>query len=417
MCKFLMQKSNLLLIALFVFSLTYFFSCKKEKVENIDVTNLVQNSANPKSNYVINHDFTKISNVTGLPLNWRTYFEKGYTQDIDYDNLSVQWERNSPGKYFFCQTIKLEKNKFYKVSASCEYNINDYGQGGIYIVGPGKGIILGKEEKAFESGIQKLEFVFNSGNDTSFKLILGFLHGMNGSIRFSNVAVKDYVYNEKPVMTSFGKFLVNKLKLSFNQDEFNNSIVKLKDYVNRVLMCEIDSNNLEKQIRRLKSILDPIEYPYFLNNLNELSTIWNGYCQHASLTMGELLNNEFNVPTRQVYMQFQGTGKHQFLEYWNPFSKNWVVIDPYYSCQYTKDNKLLGADQIMLTDLMNDMRTVGIYYYSKDLNELAGLWNSMDELLISSSLYVSYPFATDTIVVRPPNLKVINSYDNITLPE
>jgi hypothetical protein len=81
----------------------------------------------------------------------------------------------------------LEPDRFYKVSVDCDYAIRDYFAGGLYIMDQQMQTILGKAERRYSTGSEKLEFVFKiDKTDTVVNMIMGFIDGMNGSIQFKN---------------------------------------------------------------------------------------------------------------------------------------------------------------------------------------------------------------------------------------
>ena len=72
----------------------------------------------------------------------------------------------------------------------------------------------------------------------------------------------------------------------------------------------------------------------------------NAYCQKSSLSLDEILKL-YKIPVRQIHWQKNCSGIHQFTEYWNPYDKQWKLIDLYYGIRYV-DNELnyLGFEEV-----------------------------------------------------------------------
>ena len=70
-------------------------------------------------------------------------------------------------------------------------------------------------------------------------------------------------------------------------------------------------------------------------------------------------------------MTENGTGFHQFLDYWDPYKRHWVIIDPFYGIQYRdKDLNLMGSEQALeikstigLTELHVEKVEINRFYY------------------------------------------------------
>jgi len=71
------------------------------------------------------------------------------------------------------------------------------------------------------------------------------------------------------------------------------------------------------------------------------------FCQKSALSVSEALIR-MGVKSRQIHMfnLEAGVGDHQFLQYQNPVTGAWAVIDPYYGIYYEKDGKLMGRDDM-----------------------------------------------------------------------
>jgi hypothetical protein len=91
-------------------------------------------------------------------------------------------------------------------------------------------------------------------------------------------------------------------------------------------------------------------------------------------------------------MQFAGIGKHQFQEYWNPFSRRWIIIDPCFNTRYIKNDRLLGDEDFDKSEAPALMVRFGSHYFYDNLDELVDLWQGMDELQVSDYYTITFPF-------------------------
>ncbi|MDH5400618.1 MAG: hypothetical protein OEX02_20865, partial [Cyclobacteriaceae bacterium] len=107
----------------------------------------------------------------------------------------------------------------------------------------------------------------------------------------------------------------------------------------------------------------------------------NGYCQRVSLSLGEVLRS-MGVKSRQLHWQKDGVGFHQFIEYYNPYSDQWIIIDPYYGVKYKdKAGHFLGfegIDQLKRAGTFDLSRIhkieVNRFYFSEE--EIINGWNA-----------------------------------------
>src|SRR5437868_320524 len=243
--------------------------------------------------YINNPDFSINDSNRLFPKYWNYEFGYNSLSGVSYGTNGIQWDRNDNNSYILYQDLKLEPNKFYKVSVLWKYNIRDYNKGGIYITDAQMQNVYGKIESFNSSALDTSVFIFNSGNNSSFKIVLGFQNGMNANVNFQYVSITKYNFTPLIANSDFSQYLLKKLNLSFDKENFDESIRKVTDFINSILLSEIFNVDRAKQVNWLKSHLNSEQYPYFTKNLSELSTIWDSFCQRASLTLDEVLSNEF----------------------------------------------------------------------------------------------------------------------------
>lgn len=324
---------------------------------------------------------------------WQARFSNGVTPSVS--DRGVAWETNSAEPAFIYRRLQLQPNRFYMASVCMTYDIKDDLPGGLYIQDSQLLRVFAKEERLFNSGQETLRVVFNTGDQQNVVLALGFPNGMNASVQFDDVAVVDYQFTAEPVNSTFSNYLFNRLGLAFDQQNFDQSISQIANFVNQTLLCEYvyHGSNCQEQANLILSLIsNRPEYVYYPKNLLEPMTIWEAYCQRSSLSLSEILLNEFRIPSHQVYMVFGGIGEHEFVEYWNPWVKRWIVIDPFFSVRYVGPQGLLGVNGILRASAASEMTPFGEFPFCICYNDLISLWAGMDNLETTKAHYRSYPF-------------------------
>jgi hypothetical protein len=369
-----------------------FNSCKKE---NRCIPPRINEDPPPASNYVQNGNFAISEQHSMVPDNWQAHFEHDVMEFVNFMNGTVAWSRNSGGSYYFSQQVTLNPNKYYKVSIDFYYDIHNHYKGGLYVMDTSFSRILGKSERYAAAGTERLEFVISTNEDTVVNLVFGFLNGMNASALFTNPIITEYDYLPRIQNSDFSNFLVKELKLAFTETRFDKSIQAVSDYVNEILLSEYQNRSVDLDVIYESTIAD--SYPYFMSYLNDLSNINVAYCQKSALSLTEILTNEFNIPVRQIHMQKDGIGFHQFIEYWNPFANKWIIADPYFGMVYSKNDTLLNVSEISMDEFPGVFKRFGEYRFSASDEEAVEFWENTENLQITVDPYLSYPFGNAVI--------------------
>lgn len=320
-----------------------------------------------------------------------------YPGIITHAASGVSFSANTPGSYYINQRILLEAQKFYKVSVKVDYTLNDYSAAGIYLMDTAMQKVKGKVEKVYSSASgDTWQFVFYNRKPGEAMVVIGFLNGINGNALFKEASVQEYTYEPKISSSGFSSHLLEKLQLSFTPSTFDSSLSHIGDYVDMVLLASDRFYDDTVENTLLDEFIDAdSNYKYFNEYRHSPEEVHIGYCQRSSLSLGEILTNEFNIPVRQIYMQFAGIGKHQFLEYWNPFSRRWIIIDPCFNVRYVRDGRLLGAEDLTPAEAPGLMTRFGShYFYGDNLTELVALWQGVDELVVSDYFSLTFPFGS-----------------------
>jgi hypothetical protein len=381
-----------LLAALFVF-LSCASACKKtvDPPENDTVASPVHSIA--ADNLLANSNFDIWSPGEDGLQNWN--IQASHKTTLLRTTTGIQFNGNTTGAYNISQLLKVTKKGFYEVSVTADYTLNDYSPAGIYVMDSSLHDVLGKFEKVYSSGKgESWQFVFYSKKPGTVAVVLGFLNGINGSVNFSDASLSEYKYSPKISGSPFSSHLSTRFPLLFAANQYDTTINRIADYVNAVLLCRYAYYADTAELPVLNTLIgSDTLYAYFNQYRQTPDQITDSYCQKSSLSLGEILTNEFNIPVRQIYMSFGGIGKHQFLEYWNPFEDRWIIIDPCFSTRYEKDNRLLGDEDFDRSTAQNYMVRYGNHYYYQTTDDLVAFWLGMDELIVKDYYTITFPFS------------------------
>ncbi|HXB06001.1 MAG TPA: hypothetical protein VNW04_02765 [Puia sp.] len=314
---------------------------------------------------------------------------------IHSSKFGVELSGNRQGKFIISQRVTLPAKKFYKVSVTADYTLNDFSPVGIYVMDSTMTQTIGEYEKVLSSGSgDTWDFVFYCKKPGPVVLVMGSLNGINGTVRLANASLTEYTYQARIKSDGFSTHLAQKFPLLFTPGQYDSTINRISDYLNSVLLCRYAYFNDTTELPVLDKLIGTdTAYAYFNSYRHALDSITDSYCQKSSLSLGEILTNEFNIPVRQTYMSIGGVGLHQFLEYWNPFAAKWLIIDPCFSARYQKNGKLLGDEDIDKTTAPGYMTRFGQYYYYQTTDELDTLWQQLDILDVKDYYVITFPFS------------------------
>jgi len=346
-------------------------------------------------NLIVNGDFSEWDTHHGVLLDWQTEAaQRGVI--VQQSGGGLSFSANDTGSFYVYQRVSVDKRKFYKATITTDYTINNYFSAGIYIMDSALRSIIGKFERTYSSGSgESWEVVFYSKKQTQVAFVCGFLSGINAHVTFTNAALVEYKYEPRISGSDFSAHLSQKFPLVFTARQYDSTILKISDYVNSVLLCRYAYFDDTTELPILHQMIgsDP-HYAYFNSYRDSLDQIQVGYCQKSSLSLAEILTNEFNIPVRQVHMVFGPEGKHQFQEYWNPFDSKWIAIDPCFNIRYIKNNTLMGVEDFDRADAPTYMVPFGTHFYYTTTDDLIWFWQYMDQLMITDYYSITFPFSS-----------------------
>ena len=175
----------------------------------------------------------------------------------------------------------------------------------------------------FLASCKILKTDFNTRSFKKVAVFLGFEEGINANVSFDSVMVYKgrNKFDYKPAIDQKEIFSIQTKVKKLTQDNFDEQMRNLMGFVNSKLLTR-DRSRLD-YFHSMKEILPTYFKMYLSSPLGEEGS---SYCQRSSLSLSEIMGI-FGVKSKQWHCTGKNGGFHQFIEYYNPYSKKWIVID------------------------------------------------------------------------------------------
>jgi len=178
---------------------------------------------------------------------------------------------------------------------------------------------------------------------------------------FSLIESRDYVNSEADIAISIKKFVQLD---SFDSLHLHQNVILLTKFINSLLITPLvnyynfQGNDVDKEysIQQNQIIRDSLKYVF--NQLMPTSYLQsylalpiketsNAYCVKSSESAHDILD-VFGVMTRQIHFyNVDDVPIHQCFEYWNPYMKKWIIVDPFYGIAYINvSDELIGFEEL-----------------------------------------------------------------------
>lgn len=257
-----------------------------------------------------------------------------------------------------------------------------------------EGSILGYHRKGYSKNnpfSNCLSVKFFSGDNRYVR------HNLNGNYKFCTIEeVSNVVEN---YMFKYANILTQNLPLfPMNEENYHENVLLITKFVNSVLISPINNYYhfegpsasaeeylvLEEKKREINHNVINLYLPnrWFDKFSSEsVRQSPNAYCRKASLSCSDVLR-EFNIPTNQIHFTNDKGGFHQFYEYWNPYLKKFIIVDPFYGITYnSEEGELIGfkeLSKLMSTSKVSEsnLKRVSIEHFYFSLEELQKGWNA-----------------------------------------
>ncbi|HVW60931.1 MAG TPA: hypothetical protein VHC48_12870, partial [Puia sp.] len=239
MVKISFRKKKTLFIRLLWLSLCFvLFSCSKSHDKPSDPDPAPANSLSSDGNLLADGTFEDWDLVNVVLKKWNSSVAAGGIITRSENPSAVRFSANAAGSYYIYQQVSLEARKFYKVSVTADYTLNDYSAAGIYVMDTTMQHVLGKYERVYNSSSgESWQFIFYSRKTLKANVVIGFLNGINGTVLFSGASVQEYSYEPVISASAFSSHLQEKLHLEFLPGTFDSAVSLIGDYVNTVLLA------------------------------------------------------------------------------------------------------------------------------------------------------------------------------------
>jgi len=344
---------------------------------------------------VQNSGFSAGLNESGIPAGWRSFNDSSVLQFSVIPN-GIAMTANTESRSGIFQVIPLKPKTYYRIEAKLADSMYNSREIGFYAENITDSSLIAKWKLGNADNLIRGKLIFNSDNNDSIRLFIGGPEGFAGKIMLDSISIKPIRYEAKPYNSPLGKFLYDHISLNFDNEHFDEAVQNLSVYLNQLYLDSSYSSDLKK----MAGLISPKEgYQYYSGYLQQMDLVKTAYCQRISLSLGEVLQNEFGIPVQQVHMNNGQVGIHQFIQYWHPFRKEWVAIDPYYGFFYQNDGKKLNAGEVQGQSAAEELVSYSTVCFDHNRNELIDLWQTTSlefggiDLLSYpvGDMYVRYP--------------------------
>jgi len=162
-------------------------------------------------------------------------------------------------------------------------------------------------------------------------------------------------------------------------EELDDRVVKITRMINHMYLIQ-DEKSTEAMLFFKSADLDLLQTSYLNKYANEGFVEKNYFYElKSSVSIDEILKL-YRIPVRQLYLQEDCVGRHQFLEYWNKSRGKWEIIDPYYGIRYKdKGGNFMSFEEVQNLALEGSLdesylEKTDVLAYKSDLSELLQHW-------------------------------------------
>lgn len=380
-----MKKTLLLLIILTT------LSCSNNKSKTKPTSEIEQkpNSYTTKGYELLYNEEFLIWDSNAKPTHWKINETVLNPENhvVERAEIDLLLNGHASEKIFISQELKLKPNTDYLVEALVETNVKHYSDSGITV---SQDFPVGKI--IFNAAALKTYKLAFKTNDSSkpVSVSVGFNKPEEGTIMIKSVSVRevnlDFSYYESEVAQYFQK----KLSLNFsNEKDLDKSVETLSKFLSDLLLSRLrkDSVNVQNAqilIPKLKNYTN--ENNYFLKRdlqVMPVEMITHSFVDKQVFGLQQVLK-EFNVGASRIDFLYENNRIHMMLKYFNPYSKEWKYLDPFYNARIFKADGLNN-----LSDSEFELLSLGGLVNSKE--RLKELYSKVT-LIYDRETLMSLPF-------------------------
>jgi hypothetical protein len=287
-----------------------------------------------------------------------------YTPVAGWRGTGVQFVRNAQGRHLLSQTVQVTPNHTYTAQMVYQITATDSRRGGLYIIDPNDGSVIGNDDLNRPSNGWRIATVtFNAGDRTQINLEIGYLAGMNGTAVYDGVTM----FEEDPSLhyqyqTSYRDVI------GIPMMPVDDLVPAISDYVTSLLAAP-------QAYRLAHRDANAATLPYYLYTFLSApdgAGSRSSWCQRTALAVSELLAM-YGVQSRQIHAS---PVQHEFIEYFD--GQKWVVFDPYYGIRYVYNGARLGVADVARVGLGQASIEVPTHehVFLLELGYLTPIWGS-----------------------------------------
>lgn len=260
------------------------------------------------------------------------------------------------------QRVSVIPEKFYVIEGNIDTYEGEKWNVGIWIEGKESLGYHVLESRSFKNPtLVKVKF---HADQDFIDIKLGFQKfGMSEAV-FNNFSLResqDYVNLETDIANSIKKFVQLD---SFDSLHLHQNVIILTEYINSLLITPLvnynnfQGNDMDRELSIQKNQIIRDSLKYVFNQLMPTSYLQsylgipiketsNAYCVKSSESVHDILD-VFGVMTRQIHFwNVDDVPIHQCFEYWNPYMKKWIIVDPFYGIAYINaSDELIGFEEL-----------------------------------------------------------------------
>ncbi|MGC6525291.1 MAG: hypothetical protein ACON30_03310 [Flavobacteriaceae bacterium] len=320
------------------------------------------------------------------PKNWNINEALDHPENslILREKVDFLLRKEGRAKVFITQEVNLDPMSFYSFEAAIETKLK-HNTNAVLKITHENGDILGLRKLEFKDN-RRYKTIFRTDYNTNVLCALGFIENGTGDIMIKAISLKKVGLKQNKFESKIANYWTNRLALDFSESEnFDTNIYQITSKLSKLLLAE-KLDDLELLTERDHFFTKLPEESYLKKVLSESALrATKSFATKLVLGTKQILNN-FNIGTRVLEFRKEGKRTHMALQYYNPYSKCWKMIDPMYNFSIARLENLnhIQQDEMLSKDLG------GLIPSNK--KALIEIYNSSQNIIVSKELYLGYPF-------------------------
>ena len=286
------------------------------------------------------------------PSNWgiNNNFDIPETYVIDRDTLDLMLKGDKQEKVYIEQKLSLEPNSYYVFEGDIQTRLKHSSYAGITLIKGNE--VVGK--KVFEKNTRRMyKLIFKTNEETNLSCYIGFVEEGEGEIMIKSISLKKVSLHMNEFESEVANLIHNSIDLDFNNAEnYDLNIKGIVKHISDLLLAERrnDTVILKCKDRLLKALNESSYFKKLLNEPIELAT--KSFTTKIVFSSNEILS-EFNIGSRIIELRANNKRVHLALMYHNPYSNDWVTIDPFYNSKINVNSNFesITKDQVLYLEL------------------------------------------------------------------